>query len=186
MVISTCGFAHRNSDVPCYTTSMRMRNTAGGAVLCVMLMMLASCSPPFPREVLDRVDRTVTYENFRMEPERFTGRFLMFGGIIVNTRNMKDGTHLEVLQQPLDSGGRPEEGDETGGRFLIITPQFLDTAVFHRGRAVTVVGEGDGEEMQPLGQIEYTYPVIRAKALHLWPPPSGPRFSIGIGVYHGF
>jgi outer membrane lipoprotein len=165
---------------------MRTRNIIGGNAVLVVLLLLASCSPPFSRELLDRVDRTVTYADFRKEPDRFAGRFLMFGGIIVDARNMKEGTQLEILQQTLDSGGQPEEGDETGGRFLIVTQQYLDTDVFHRGRAVTVVGEGAGQEVRPLGQIQYHYPVIRAKDLHLWPPPSGPRFSIGIGLYHGF
>jgi hypothetical protein len=28
--------------------------------------------------------------------------------------------------------------------------------------------------------------VLTDKALHLWPYSTGPRFSIGIGMYHGF
>ena len=149
-------------------------------------LLAAACSPPFSRELLDRVDGKVAFAELQKEPDRFAGKVLMLGGIIVEARNLKDGTQLEVLQQPLDGQGRPLETDETGGRFLVVTAQFLDTAVFHRGRAVTVIGEAAGQQVRPLGQIEYRYPLLRAKDVHLWSPYSGPRFSIGIGVYHGF
>jgi len=153
---------------------------------CIAVLQLAGCSPPFAPELLDRVDRTVAYGELQKAPDRFTGRVLMLGGIIVEARNLKEGTQLEVLQQPLDGRGRPLETDETGGRFLVITEQFLDTAVFHRGRPVTVIGEVAGQQMRPLGQIEYRYPLLKAKDIHLWPLDGGPRFSIGVGIYHGY
>ncbi len=153
---------------------------------CIAALQLAGCSPPFSRELLDRVDQKISYAELKKDPERFGGKVLMLGGIIVDARNLKDGTQLEVLQQPLDGQGRPLETDETGGRFLVITEQFLDTAVFHRGRAMTVIGEVAGQQTQPLGQIEYRYPLLKAKDIHLWPPPNGPWFSFGVGVYHGF
>ncbi len=152
----------------------------------ISLAVLGACSPPFSRELLDRVDRNVTYAELQKEPDRFTGRVLMLGGIIVGARNLKAGTELEVLQQPLDGQGQPLETDETGGRFLAVTEQFLDTAIFHRGRAITIVGEAAGQQTRPLGQIEYRYPVLKVKDLHIWSPGSGPHFSIGVGVFHGF
>ncbi len=152
----------------------------------ISLAVLAACSPPFSRELLDRVDRNVTYADVQKEPDRFTGRVLMLGGIIVGARNLKAGTELEVLQQPLDGQGRPYETDETGGRFVAVTDQFLDTAIFHRGRAITIVGEVAGRQTRPLGQIEYRYPILKVKDLHIWSPGSGPSFSIGVGVFHSF
>ncbi len=161
----------------------------GIAALCIVLaaFSLTACSPPFSRELLDRVDRNVTFAELQKEPERYRGKMFMLGGIIVEARNLKEGgTQLEVLQQPLDGEGRPAETDETGGRFLVVAQQFLDTAIFHRGRVVTFIAEGAGQEVRPLGQIEYRYPLLTAKAIHLWAPYSGPRFSVGIGVYRGF
>ena len=159
-----------------------MMHTALGA----LILALAACSPPFSRELLDRVDPSVTYADLQKDPDRLNGKVLMLGGIIVEARNLKTGTELEILQHPLDRQARPLVTDETGGRFLVLTEQFLDTAIFHRGREMTVVGEVAGHQARPLGQIEYRYPVVRAKDIHLWSPSSGPRFSIGIGVYHGF
>jgi outer membrane lipoprotein len=165
---------------------MMKRMFSLGLASCIAVLQLAGCSPPFSPDLLDRVDRTVAYGELQKDPDRFTGRVLMLGGVIVEARNLKEGTQLEVLQQPLDGRGRPLETDETGGRFLVIAEQFLDTAVFHRGRAVTVIGEVVGKQTRPLGQIEYRYALLKAKAVHLWPPEVGPQFSIGVGVYHGF
>ncbi len=106
----------------------------------------------------------------------------MLGGVIVSSRNVKEGTLMEVLEMPLDSNGRPLETDKTFGRFLVDSDQFLDSAVYHRERLVTIVGEVIGQKTMPLDEIMYQYPLLRVKALHLWSPASGPHFFFGIGV----
>jgi len=148
--------------------------------------VVAGCTPPFPRELLDKVEKNVPFAALQKEPEKFTGKLLMVGGTIVDTKNLKEGTQIEVLQSPLDGEGRPSLSDQTGGRFLVVTQTYLDAAVFHRGRSVTIIGEVAGSKVQPLGEIQYRYPVLTAKELHLWSPSSGPRFSIGVGLYRGF
>ena len=148
--------------------------------------IVVGCAPPFPKDLLDKTDRNVSFAALQKEPERFSGKLLMLGGTIVDTKNLKEGTQIEVLQKPLDGEGQPAVTDETGGRFLVVTSQFLDGAIYHRGRSVTIIGEVSGSKLQPLGELEYRYPVLTAKGLHLWAPYSGPRFSVGVGVYRGF
>lgn len=155
-------------------------------LLAAAVTISAGCAPPFSKELLDKLEKNISFAAVQKEPERYTGKLLMVGGTIVDTKNRKEGTRIEVLQKPLDGEGRPALTDETGGRFLIVSPQFLDGAVYHRGRSVTVIGEVAGSKVQQLGEIEYRYPVITAKELHLWSPYSGPRFSVGVGVYRGF
>ena len=155
---------------------------AAALVACVA----AGCAPPFPRELLDKTEKNIPFAAVQNEPEKFAGKLLMVGGMIVDTKNLEAGSSIEVLQQPLDGEGRPVQTDETGGRFLVVTQAYVDAAVFHRGRRVTIIGEVAGSKVQPLGEIEYRYPVLTAKELHLWSPYLGPRFSIGVGVYRGF
>jgi len=147
--------------------------------------VVTGCAPPFPKDLLDRTEQNVSFAALQKEPERFSGKLLMLGGTIVDTKNLKAGTQIEVLQKPLDGEGQPAVTDETGGRFLVVTSQFLDGAIYHRGRSITIIGEVAGSKLQPLGEFEYRYPVLTAKDLHLWKPYSGPRFSIGVGVYRG-
>lgn len=165
-----------------------MKRTSFSALvrLSLAVLLAAGCAPPFPRELLDKVERNVPFAAIQKEPERFSGKLLMVGGTIVDTRNLIEGTQIEVLQKPLDGEGRPARTDETGGRFLVVTKTFLDAAVFHRGRSVTIIGEVAGSKLQPLGEVEYRYPVLTAKDMHLWSPYAGPSFSIGVGVYRGF
>jgi outer membrane lipoprotein len=146
----------------------------------------AGCAPPFPKDLLDRTEKNVPFSALQKEPERFSGKLLMLGGMIVDAKNLKAGTQIEVLQKPLDGEGQPVATDETGGRFLVVTSQFLDGAIYHRGRSITIIGEVAGSKLQLLGELEYRYPVLTAKGLHLWEPYSGPRFSVGVGVYRGF
>jgi len=165
-----------------------MKRTRSLIVLtaAIAASVVAACAPPFSRELLDKIEKNVPFAALQKEPERFSGKLMMVGGTIVDTKNLKEGTQIEVLQKPLDGEGRPEPTDETGGRFLVVTQTYLDAAVFHRGRSVTIIGEVTGSKVQPLDEIAYRYPVLTAKELHLWSPYAGPRFSVGVGVYRGF
>jgi outer membrane lipoprotein len=142
----------------------------------------AGCAPTFPREVTDRVDRRVSFKELQGDPEKFKGTWMMLAGVIISSRNAKEGTFIEILQKPMDSDGRPFDTDETEGRFLVQTEEFLDSAVYHRGRVITVVGEVAGRKTMPIDETAYQYPLLVAKALHLWRPSTGPRFFFGIGV----
>lgn len=159
-------------------------------ILMIAALALAAwspaCSQPFPKDLLTTVDRTASYDAVRRDPDRYRGTVLMLGGMIVETQNLKEGTRIEVLQKPLDNEGRPRDTDETEGRFLILSRQFLDAAVYHRGRLITVIGEGAGQQTRTLGEIEYRYPEVTAKSIHLWSVSGGPRFTFGVGVYRGF
>lgn len=145
---------------------------------------VASCAPPFPKETLDRVEKAISFKQLRENPDQFAGKWVMLGGVILETKNTKDGTVIEILQRRLDREGRPVNTDETEGRFMAFSPQFLDSAVYHKGRLLTVIGEVSGQKIKPLGEVEYRYLFLTVKALHLWPPYSGPRFHIGIGMWH--
>jgi outer membrane lipoprotein len=143
---------------------------------------ISGCAPVFPKEVTDRVDRHVSFKELQSDPEKFTGTWVMLGGVIVSSKNIEEGTLLEVLQTPLDSDGRPFETDRTDGRFLVESDQFLDAAVYHRERLITVIGEVAGQRTMPIDEIMYRYPLLSAKSIHLWGPSSGPHFFFGIGV----
>ncbi len=153
-----------------------------------ILFLVGGCAPPFSQAALDRVDRTITFSELRGDPDRYQGKWIMLAGVIVGIRNAKEGTSIEVLQRPMGRRGQPLDTDATEGRFIISSTQFLDGAVYHAGRLITVIGEVAGATVQPLGEIEYRYPIVAAKELQLWEPNAGPRFSfgVGVGIYHGY
>ena len=56
----------------------------------------------------------------------------------MSTRNLTEGTLLEVLQKPLDATDRPLDTDRTEGRFMALYEGYLDPAVYSKGRQVTL------------------------------------------------
>jgi outer membrane lipoprotein len=160
----------------------------GGIITLFLVAVLGAtgCAPPFAKEALEQVDRGISFRELQRDPDMYKGRRVMLAGVIIETRNTKEGTSIEVLQKPMDQRGRPYETDATEGRFIITTDRFLDAAVYHRGRRITIIAEVAGRKVLPLGEIEYQYPLVVAKELHLWEPSSGPQFFFGVGVSKGF
>ena len=162
-----------------------IRQARQTAVLLFLLTagaLLAGCGPVFPKDALERVDRHVSFKELQADPEKFKGAWLMLAGVVISSKNTKEGAVIEVLQKPMDGDGRPLDTDMTEGRFLIQTDQFLDSTVYHGGRLITVIGEVVGQKTAPIDEIRYQYPLLNAKALHLWRPSTGPQFFFGVGV----
>ncbi len=90
-------------------------------------------------------------------------------GIIIEAKNTKEGTLLKILQSPAGFRGEPKDTDKSEGRFLVQSDSYLDLNIYTKGRSVTVAGQIQGKKVLPLGETEYTYPLIRAKEIYLWP-----------------
>ena len=121
-----------------FKRSLRLR---GMILLLIAGIGITGCAPVFPRELTDRVDRRISFKELQSDPEKFKGDWVMLGGAIVSSKNIKAGTLIEVLQEPLDDEGRPLDTDRTEGRFLVQSDRFLDSAVYHPGRLITFIGE---------------------------------------------
>ena len=104
-------------------------------------------------------------------PDACKGKTVLWGGVIISSVNLKEGTMImiEVLQKPADAQGKPGDADKSEGRFLALKTGYLDAAIYNGGRKITIVGEIQGKKGQPLGEIEYTHPLIQVKEIHLWP-----------------
>ncbi len=154
------------------------------------VLLLVGCAHVISKEVLKEVDKNVTFAQLVKDVDAYKGKTVLFGGAIIETKNFADKSQVVVLQHPLDSRDRPVAGDVSEGRFIVTTPGFLDLAIYSPGRKITVAGKVVGKEKRPLGEIEYTYPVIEKRGLYLWPverPASTePKVQFGFGVGVGF
>lgn len=113
-------------------------------------------------------DRHISLSQVVQNYEACRGKTVLWGGEIVRCINKKEGTLIEILQLPLDSSNRPKTVDISQGRFLTLSPGYLDGIIYRPKREVTVMGEIQGLEIHPLGETEYTYPFLKAKTVHLW------------------
>jgi len=151
-------------------------------ILSVLLFL--GCAHVMPEEVRARVDKTLTPEELFRDPEAHKGAVVLLGGMIVSSKNANEGTYLEVLQKPLDRRGRPRDVDESLGRFIVLYPGYLDSAIYSPGKSISVAGEVLGVEKRPLGDIEYRYVLLKSIELKLVDLATRipMRFSIGVGA----
>lgn len=156
-------------------------------LLPILLMLaLAGCAntPEFDES---GVDRSLTARLAADRGQEVIGQRVIWGGTIVDSRNLEEETRLEVLAYPLNSWERPQDSGKAQGRFLVLQSGYLETADYAAGRQITVVGPVEALEEGRIGESSYTYPVVRADTLHLWPEESarqggGSRVNFGIGV----
>ena len=135
----------------------------------VLLLSLASCAPVISKQIRDQVKPDLTLREVLKDPEHYKGQMVILSGVIIETKNTKEGTLLTVLQRPAGFRGKPKDVDESEGRFLALDIRYLDVNVFAKGRVVTVGGEVQGKRVLPLDEIEYAYPLIYVKEIYLWP-----------------
>jgi len=154
------------------------------------VFLLAGCAHVISKQTLEEVDTSVTFAQVAQDPDAYKGETVLFGGDIIEAQNLPDETLIIVLQHPLGRRGEPAAGDVSEGRFILRDPGFLDPAIYSPGRKITVAGTVVGKEVRPLGEIEYTYPIIKKRELYLWPQDESatqePKVHFGFGVGVGF
>lgn len=140
------------------------------AVISIFFMLLsAACAPVVSKELRDQVTEELNFKEVLQNPEAYKGKLILWAGLVIRAENRKEGTLIEVLQKPTDKEGRPRDVDRSDGRFLALYDGFLDAAIYSHGREVTIAGEIEGKRVLPLGQIDYSYPFISVREIHLWP-----------------
>jgi outer membrane lipoprotein len=147
------------------------------AIILVSVLFAAGCGPVISKSLRDQVDNNLTFSEVSKFPDAHKGAVVVWAGVIIEAKNTREGTLLEILQRQADFFGAPEEADRTEGRFLALYPSYLDVAVYSKGREVTVGGEVHGRRVMPLGEIQYTYPLVLAKEIYLWPDASRERLA---------
>lgn len=93
-----------------------------------------------------------------------------WGGRIIKVMPKAESTCFEIMALPLDSQARPKrEQDDSAGRFIACHAGFFDPELYSHRRDLTVVGRVTGSEVKKVGAFQYTYPLVEASAIHLWP-----------------
>lgn len=150
------------------------------------LFLLAGCASPVFRPEGAAVG--LTPDDAVAQFARAEGRRVIWGGVVVESRNLAESTELVVLGFPLSRSQRPQARSKPVGRFIVRYPGYLETAVYEPDRLVTVDATVVGLDTRPVGEARYRYPVARADAVHLWPEDerseSRVRLGIGIGIHN--
>ena len=134
-------------------------------ILSLLVLFISGCAHVVPKNLREQADPALTFRQVSQHPSQYKEKIVIWGGDIIETVNQKDGTTLiEVFQRPLGWREEPKETVASEGRFLILTKKYLDPYLFRRGRKITVVGEILGEEIRPIGKMDYRYPLLSNQA----------------------
>jgi len=147
------------------------------SIILVAVLSILGCAPVISKPLREQAEKDLSFSAVFKNPDAHKGKVVIWAGEIIEAKNTKEGTLIEVLQKPADFFGAPEEVDRSEGRFLVLHPSYLDVAVYSKGREVTVAGEVDGKRTMTLGEIQYTYPLVLAKEIYLWPDTSKERLA---------
>ena len=148
------------------------------------LFAFSGCAPVISKQLRGQVAKELALQVVLKDLDAYKGKTVLWSGVIINSVNLKEGTMIEVLQKPADMQGKPKDVDASEGRFLALYTGYLDVAIYNGGRKVTVVGEVQGKKIQRLGEIDYTYPLISAKEIHLWPVEKEDRVYYPCPYWH--
>jgi len=152
-------------------------------IVLASLLGCVACGSVISPQVQSLADPELSYAKLTSNPEAYVGKVVIIAGTIIEAVNTPEGTRLVLLQYPTNRRGRPQTDASSGGRFLVLAPEYLETAIYRSGRALTVAGEVRGQREQPIGEIVYRYPLLAPRDMYLWPEGGGssPLFHFGFG-----
>ena len=148
--------------------SAMMKKYLRPLLLSSILFLIPGCVYVISKDVRREVTRDLSLKEVIKNPDAYKGKVVLWGGVIIESKNLKEGTQVVVLEKDLNSWGRPKESDESQGRFIVFQSGYLDTSIYRRDREITVAGEITGKKVLPIDEIEYTYPVLSPREIHLW------------------
>jgi outer membrane lipoprotein len=148
----------------------------------VASLALAACASPVFK---DAAPAAVSPAEVALQPGRHEGAVVVWGGKILDVRNLAETTEIQVAAYPLDRSQRPQQTAPIQGRFIVLLPGFAEPLDFPPGRFITVRGHIDGSRLRRIGDADREYPAVRRDELHVWPvnfPRERSRASFGVGI----
>lgn len=131
-------------------------------------LALSGCASRSIKEVLPPVEPDLPLSEARSSQEQSVGKWIRWGGTIVQVTNLEQATEIELVVRPLDDDLSPSEGDVSFGRVIARIGEFLDPELYAKGREMTVRGRISAWREGEIGQYPYSFPVVDVDTYHLW------------------
>lgn len=131
---------------------------------------LWGCAYPISEKVQNAASKDLAYPVVVQDPKKYDGTTVIWGGMISDVRNVNEGGRMAISEAPLDPRGNPQL-ETIRGTFIAATDRYLDPKVYQRGRKVTLAGEISGQQIKVIDAVQYVYPVVKIREMHLWDEP---------------
>ena len=135
----------------------------------VLSVALCACAnkPPAP---IDRIPAgNLSLAEAQTDTRRFAGSEVRWGGSIIKVENKASNTLIEIVERPLEKNGKPRIDRTSAGRFIARFVGFVDPVVYENGRLLTIIGRIDSELSRPIGEFNYSFPLVTVSSSYLWP-----------------
>lgn len=138
-----------------------------GLVCCTM-----GCSSALPSKYLRQAEPGVTLTTLMADPEKYRGKVIVLGGVIVDAQQNGDELWLYMRNRPLDKDYRPHRpseltGAEAGHYWVVIDPRKISPKYREWARA-TVVGQVTGMKATAAPNEPTDEPVLTAMYVRGW------------------
>ena len=113
---------------------------------------------------------------------------VVWGGRVVEVRNLADHSEIEVLAYPLDGSQRPKANDSGIGRFIATMPGYVESMDYPPGALMTIDGRISGSRAGKVGEAPYVFPLVKVNQSHVWTASelssgkNNVHFGVGLGV----
>ena len=154
---------------------------------CLLALALGACAPA-PIYKTTGATTAATPLTVAQSPERFADTQVIWGGRIVQVRNLADRSEIEVLAYALDSSQRPKASDVGSGRFIAQMHGYVEPLDYPEGALMTVEGTLAGSRAGKVGQADYVFPLVNVSQAHVWTAEemgkgrNNVHFGVGLGV----
>jgi outer membrane lipoprotein len=138
-------------------------------IFLLVVLTLTGCASQPPEVINGGPISTLNVAEVRAAPaETYSGSLVRWGGIIASVENLSDRTLVEVVSHRLASNGRPETKGQSDGRFIASFTGFAEPLTYKAGTLLTVVGHIGEPIVRPIGDYDYSFPVVDVTGAYLW------------------
>lgn len=145
-------------------------------IILPLAVILYACASGVPEQIRSEPEGSPPLPLVISTPERYLSAPVRWGGTIAHVQNLPGETRIEIVARELAGDGEPKNLDRSEGRFIAIFNRFLDPAIYAVDRNLTVRGQITGSVVKQLGEMDYSYPLVKVEASYLWPKPL-PRYD---------
>jgi outer membrane lipoprotein len=160
-------------------------------IIASLAMFIVACSSA-PATIQHAPHADLQLKQVSPNVDAYMGEAVRWGGKIIDVKNEQSYSQIQLVQFPLNRYGRPVESNESQGRFLVRSNEFLDPEIFTNGSMLTVYGKITDKATLKVDQKTLTLPVIDIIDSQRWPVnsasgrPYNPKHDwpfVGFGYY---
>lgn len=135
----------------------------------LLIAWLTGCSSHLPENIKNPPAINPKLPVVQTNLTQYLSTNVRWGGVIATVENQKNGSQLEIVAYPLTDNGKPIIDQNSTGRFIAITGEFLEPTIYKSDRLITIAGTILGNQIKNIGAYPYNHIEVRMNNHYLWP-----------------